>query len=102
MHDDVSQIPLTGCNVLSSSDTISNYSGNTRKDFVQNGGIWYLYRTQIASYGNYDTSNYNCIDVSNINSYSVFAPIFYALAFCLFLVTVFVFFKTIKGFLHVI
>lgn len=101
MHDDVSQIPLTGCSVLSSSDTISNYSGNTRKDYVQNGGVWYLYRTQTSSYGNYDTSSYNCIDTTTLNSYAVFTPFFYAVAFSLFLVVVFCFFKIIRGLINV-
>lgn len=102
MHDDVSAIPSTGCSVLSSSDTISNYNNNTRKDFVYNGGTWYLYRTQTASYGSYDTSSYNCINVNNISSNAMFEPFFYFISFSLFAATLILFFKTIKGFLHVI
>ena len=102
MHDDVSDIPITGCNVLSSSDTISNYNANVRKDFVFSGSKWYLYRTQTANYGSYDISSYNCIDVTKLNSNAVFQPFIYFLGFILFLVTVVLFYKTIKGFLHVI
>ena len=102
MHDDVSAIPSSGCNVLSDSDYISNYNGNIRKDFVQVGGVWYLYRTQTTNYGSYDISNYNCINITDLNSYAIYTPFIYGLAFLLFLVVVFVFFKTIKGFLHVI
>lgn len=100
MHDDVSAIPSNGCNVLTSSDSISNYNGNTRKDFIQNGGKWYLYRTQTTNYGSYDTSNYSCIDVESINSYAVYQPFLYGLGFALFVFVLFFFIKTIKGLLY--
>lgn len=100
MHDDVSTIPSSGCSVLTSSDTISNYNGNIRKDFVQNGGKWYLYRTQIANYGNYDISSYTCIDVGTLNSYAVYQPFIYGLAFALFVFVLVFVIKTIKGFLY--
>lgn len=102
MHDDVGQIPTTGCNVLTGSSYISNYNSNTKKDFVFNGSKWYLYRTQTSNYGNYDISSYNCIDVTKLNSNSVFEPFIYGIGFLLFLVAVILFYKTIKGFLHVI
>lgn len=102
MHDDVSAISSGGCNVLSSSDTISNYNNNTRKDYVFNGGKWILYRTQYTSYGSYDTSNFNCIDVTSLNSNAIFEPFIYGLGFLVFLVAIILFYKTIKGFLHVI
>lgn len=101
MHDDVSAIPTTGCSVLSSSDTISNYNGNTRKDYVQVGGVWHLYRTQTTNYGSYDISSYSCINLDTINSYAIFQPFLYGLAFVLFLVVVVAFWKIIRGILSV-
>lgn len=102
MHDDISSIPNGGCNVLTGSSSLSNYNNNIRKDFIFSGSKWYLYRTQTANYGSYDISPYNCIDVTTLNSNAVFEPFIYGLGFCLFLVAVLLFFKTIKGFLHVI
>lgn len=100
-NDDVSAIDNTYCNVLSSPNSISSYHNNIRKDFVFVGGTWYLYRTQTASYGNYDTSNYNCIDISTLNSYAVYQPIIYAIAFMLFVFFIVLFYKVIKGVLYV-
>lgn len=83
MRDDVSAIPVNGCNVISDYGFISNYNGSVKKDFILNGGKWYFYRTQNSSYGNYDITYYNCIDVSNLNSNAVFEPFIYFVAFCL-------------------
>ena len=83
MKDDVSAIPVNGCNVISDYGFISNYNGSVKKDFILNGGKWYFYRTQNSAYGNYDITNYNCIDVSNLNSNAVFEPFIYFVAFCL-------------------
>lgn len=102
MHDDISSIPSTGCSVLTGEHSLSNYTGNTRKDFVFNGGKWYLYRTQQANYGDYDVSSYNCITISSLNSYAIYEPFVYSIAVVLFFATVILFYKTIKGFLHVI
>lgn len=102
MRDDVSAIPVNGCNVITATGSISNYNGNTRKDFVFNGSKWYPYRTQYSTYGDYNISGYNCIDISTLNTNSAFEPIFYGLGFALCVLTVVVFFKTIKGFLNVI
>ena len=100
MHDDTSAIPSTGCSVLTGNNTISNYNGRTRKDFVFNGGRWYLYRTQSSAYNDYDISGYNCITVTSLNSYEIYKPFLYGVAFALFFVTIVIFFKTIKGFIH--
>lgn len=100
MYDDVSAIPSDGCSVLTSDTSLSNYNGRIRKDFVFNGGKWYLYRTQTSTYNDYDISSYNCIDVSSLYSYQIFTPFVYGVAFLLFAVVVVLFFKTIKGFIH--
>ena len=98
--EDFTAIPTTGCNVLTSSDSISNYTQNVRKDFVFNGGKWILYRTQTAL-NNYDTSTYNCLNVyDSIDSYAVYKPFLYGLGFLLAVCVIVLFFKTIKGFLH--
>ena len=96
MFDDISSIPSGGCSVLTSSDTLSWYSGNTRKDFSLNGGRWVLYRTVTANYGNYDISGYSCVDTSTLKSNAQFEPIYYGLAFGLF-VFVLVFLKWVFG-----
>lgn len=101
MHDDVSAIPESGCSVLSSPDTISNYNGRIRKDYIQNGGKWYFYRTQTSTYSDYDISNYNCINVQSLSSYAVFQPFIYGLAFILFGVVIVAFFKIIRGIINV-
>ena len=100
MNDDISAIPSTGCSVITGNSTLSNYNGRTRKDFVFNGGVWYLYRTQTSYNNDYDISGYNCIDISSLNSYQIYTPIIYAIGFGLFLTTIVLFFKTIKGFMH--
>lgn len=84
MRDDVSAIDSAWCNVLTSPTSLSSYSGNTRKDFVFNGGKWYLYRTQYSNYNDYDTSNFSCLDVSNLNSNAVYEPIFHFIGFFVF------------------
>lgn len=75
MNDDTSAIPRTGCNVLSSSNVVTNYTGNTRRQFVFNGGKWILYQTSTSSYG-YSTDGLNCIDVSTLNTNAQYQPIF--------------------------
>lgn len=98
--EDFTAIPTTGCNVLTSSDTITNYTQNVRKDFVLSGGQWILYRTQTVM-NNYDTSTYNCLDVpATIDSYALQKPFLYGLGFLLAVCVIVLFFKTIKGFLH--
>ena len=96
MNDDVSAIPSSGCSVMSSSDYISNYNGNVKKDFVFNGGKWYLYRTQTASYGSYDISSFNCINVSDLNSNAVYLPILHFISFFMVVVLGFVLFSIIR------
>lgn len=100
MHDDVSSIPSDGCTVLTGTSSISNYNGRIRKDYVENGGKWYHYRTQTSTYNDYDISSYTCIDVQQLNSYAVYQPFLYAVAFGLFLVVLALVIKTVKGFLY--
>ena len=99
MKDDTSLIPSSGCNVLTGTGTLSNYSNNIKTDFVFNGGRWYQYRTQTSNFA-YDTSGFSCIDVSLLNSYEVYKPFLFGLAFLLFAFVLMLVFKTLKGFLH--
>lgn len=103
-NDDTSLIPRTGCNILSSNNQIQNYSVDryTRKIFVFNGGKWYLQRTETQTYG-WSIGSYECLsndDLDNLNSNAQYVPFFYGMAFILFLVAVFAFFKSIKGFIY--
>lgn len=94
--DDVSSIPNTGCSVITGNNSITNYTGNTRKDFVQNGGKWYLYRTQ-TTINSYDVSSYNCITVSDLHTNAVYEPFFYLVAFALFITVVLLFRWSVRG-----
>lgn len=80
MNDDVSVIPSSGCNVISNSSTIYNYSSNVRKTYIQIGGKWYY--TQSSDYYSIP-SGYQCVDVSSINSKAEFYPVYVLIAFIL-------------------
>ena len=100
MRDDVSAIPSSGCAVLTGSNSISFYPSTTQRiDFIFNGNKWYKYRTQNSNYG-YDLCSYNCIDVSTLNSNAVFEPFIYGFGFVLFLVSLALVIKVVKGFLY--
>lgn len=101
MHDDVTDIPSSGCSVLTSGTTLQWYSGNTRKDYSLNGGRWILYRTSTINYGSYDITGFNCLDVSTLNSNAAFEPIFYGLAFGLFIFVLVLLKWVFGGFFHV-
>lgn len=101
MKDDTSQIVTTGCSVLSASDTIDNYTGNIHRKYVFNGGRWLLSQTSSRTY-DYDVSGYNCIDVSTLNSNAIFEPFIYGLGFCLFIVSVVLVFKSVKGLFYAV
>lgn len=97
MTDDYSAIPETGCNVLSNPTTIYNYYNGVRKTYLQVGGKW-IYSAQNTYTGN--TSNYVCVDISNLNSFSYFEPIYQFISFCLVALVIYLFFKLIRGFLY--
>lgn len=99
MRDDVSAIPTTGCNYLSNSETIYNYSGNVRRTFRQVGGKWFF--TEQSTYQTIPT-NYQCIDLSELSSYSVYEPFLYFISFCLFIVVVYVFFYCVRKLVYAI
>lgn len=103
-HDDVSAIPKDGCSILVNDYSIQNYSPDraTRRTYIFRSGRWFLERTETQTYG-WNVSNYNCLssdDLSNMSSYTYLEPFFYGMALVLFLVAVFAFFKSIKGFLY--
>lgn len=97
-NDDVSEIDSSWCNVLTSSDTLVSYNGNRRIDYSLNGGRWVKWRDQTA-YNSYDIDNYLCMDVSTLKSNAQFEPIFYMIAFLLFIVTILLFRWSVRGIL---
>lgn len=99
MKDDVSAIPTNGCSVLTGEKSLSNYIGNTRRDYIFNGGRWYAFRTQ-NSIQNYDVSAYNCVDIYSLSTNAIYEPFLYLTAFIVFIFSIYMFFKTIKGFLY--
>lgn len=92
--DDVSDIPTTGCNVLNSQSSLYNYNNGVRQTFVQVGGKWI--KTGENTYS-YTPSGINCIDVSTLNSNAAFEPIFYAIAFMLFITVIIIFRWSVRG-----
>lgn len=92
--DDVSDIPTTGCNVLNSQSSIYNYYNGVRQTFVQIGGKWI--KNGESSY-TYTPSGLTCIDVSTLNSNAAFEPIFYAIAFMLFVAVIILFRWSVRG-----
>lgn len=97
-NDDVSEINPNWCNVLTSSDTLVSYSGNRRVDYARNSNRWIKWRSQTSSY-NYDLSGYTCTDITKLNSNAEFVPIFYAVAFGLFIITILFFKWSVRGIL---
>lgn len=83
MKDDVSAIPVNGCNVLADYGVVVNYNGSVKKEFINNGGKWYLFKTESSVYGDYNIAPYNCINVSDLNTNAVFEPFLYFISFCL-------------------
>lgn len=100
MKDDVSEIDSSWCNVLTSSDTLVSYSPNrrTRRYYAFNGGRWIKYRTSTSTSG-YDISDYTCTSPSDLNSYAVFEPFIYLVAFFLFIVSILFFKWSLRGIL---
>lgn len=93
-NDDVSEIPQSGCNVLNNPTTIYNYSNSTRRTYTNVGGKW-IYS------GNSPTStqpvNAVCIDVTQLKSNAQFEPLFYLVAFILFVATILLFRWSVRG-----
>lgn len=98
MSDDVSAIPTTGCNVLSSPTTLYNYSSSTRRTYIQVGGKW-IYTSQ-SSYSTVP-SGAQCIDIDVLSSRSEFYPIFIFIAFILAIFVWFVVWKLIRPILRI-
>lgn len=98
--DDTSAIPSGGCTVITSSNSLSWYNGNIKKDFYSIGGKWYQYRTQTTSYGNYDISSYTCTDITGLNSNAQYVPIYGIIAFFLFICSVILFVKSTRGLIY--
>lgn len=80
MHDDVSSIPNTGCNVLSNDSVVYNYHNNVRKTYIKVGSTWYY--TSTSNFNSFP-AGYQCVDVSTFNSRAEFYPIYIFLAFIL-------------------
>lgn len=93
MTDDISEIPATGCNILSSPTTINNYSNGVRKTFYQLGGKW-IYASQ-QQYTNLP-NNAVCVDVSVFNSNSAFEPVYYGISFLLLVCVIYLWYSVIR------
>lgn len=92
--DDVSAIPSTGCNVLNNQTTLYNYYNGVRSSFVQVGGRWFKNGESTYSY---NPNGLVCIDVSQLKSNAAFEPIFYSIAFMLFLTVILLFRWSVRG-----
>ena len=98
--DDVSAVPVSGCNVFNSQTTLYNYNNGVRSTFTQIGGKWI--KTSETTYS-YNPSGLICItssELSNLSSYGYMSPIFYMCAFFLFLCSVILFVKSTRGLIY--
>lgn len=93
MTDDISAIPTSGCNYISSPTVIYNYNNNQRRTYKQIGGKWFY--TDSSSY-NIIPSTAICSDISNISSNSEYLPIYQFIAFCLVAVTIILWFNVFR------
>lgn len=85
MKDDVSAIPTTGCNIISSPDHIRNYTADryTYSDYYLMGDTW-VKADQYTSSRQYDISTYQCINPQDLHSqYSYMYPIYETINFVL-------------------
>lgn len=99
MRDDVSAIPTTGCNYLSNSETLYNYSSNVRRTYRLVGGKWIF--TQQDNYNTLPTG-YQCIDITELSSNAVYEPFLYFVSFSLFIVCVYLFYFVIRKLLYAV
>lgn len=93
MTDDISEIPATGCNYISNNTTIYNYNSGLRKTFRQIGGKWFF--TEQSAY-NTIPSNYECVDISELSSNSMFLPQYYFFAFVMVCVVIYLWFSVFR------
>lgn len=80
MTDDISAIPTTGCNYISSPTVIYNYNNNIRRTYKAISGKWFF--TEQTTYTQIPNS-YQCSDISSISSFSYMMPIYAFIAFVL-------------------
>lgn len=99
MKDDISEIPTSGCNVLSNSQTLYNYHSGVRRTFRQVGGKWIQ-----TEHSNYQTLSpqYDCIDITKLSSNAVYEPILYFISLALFLIAVYLFFYCVRKLVYAI
>jgi hypothetical protein len=81
MHDDTSAISSAACNTLVGSRTIESFENGQLKTYVFNGGRWFLEKTEGVEQGT--RLEYNCVDVSALNTYAVLEPAYKGAAFAL-------------------
>lgn len=97
MTDDITEIVTdASCYTINNATTIYSYGDSVRYTYTQIGGKWY--KTGQNSY-NSISSNYVCYsydDIAALSSKSEFEPIFTAIALGLVIVTVMLFWATIR------
>ena len=99
-NDDVSSIPKSGCNVVNSKSVIYNYNNGVRSTFTEIGGKWI--KTGETTYS-YNPNGLVCItntELENFSSYSYMTPVFYMVAFFLFICSVILFVKSTRGVIY--
>ena len=99
-NDDVSEIITNAtCYVINNQNSIYAYRNNTRSNYTQIGGKWF--KTSEQTYTSIPTNNvcYSYSDIKELKSNAAFEPIFYAIAFSLFLVAILLFRWSVRGIL---
>lgn len=99
-NDDVSEIiSNASCYVINNQNSIYAYRNNTRSNYTQIGGKWF--KTSEQTYTSIPTNTvcYSYSDLKELKTNAAFEPIFYMIAFSLFLVTVLLFRWSVRGIL---
>lgn len=74
MKNDISEIPVSGCNYMTGATTLINRSGNVYKTFTLIGNKWVNTR---QTESNYPDNSYKCLTLSELPfAYEQFEPLY--------------------------
>lgn len=94
--DDTSAISSTACSTLVAPRTLEAFEGTQLKTYVFNGGRWFLSKTETVA-DPQDRLAYQCIDLSELDTYAVVEPFFKGASFLLAVGVVYVALRLIFG-----
>lgn len=95
LADDTSAVSSTACSTLVAPRTLEAFEGIQLKTYVFNGGRWFLKKTETVEPS--ERAGYQCIDISELNTYAVLEPAFKGASFLLAVGVVYVALRLIFG-----